>query len=213
MIRSEMPRRVLCLAVCAIALGALPVHAQHTGGSAQPDTVHLRNACRLAAQVLERGQPANRHEWALSRIAGCGAEGGRALAASLARVRSATSRTQEMELLVGAALGFLDRSVYTTAVDIARDPSAGEVARVQAFRILLSQVRPSSPPTYEELAAGVPGEVMYDWHPTAGEPLPQDFRAEVAATGTSVLAQNPPAAVREAAYAVRIAARTAQRRK
>jgi hypothetical protein len=107
----------------------------------------------------------------------------------------------------------LDRTLYESAVEVASDRSAGVAARVQAFRILLSQVDPTSPPTYEELAEGRLSSLVFDWGPAYGEPLPSDFRVRIFAAASEVASQRPPAQVKEAAEVVKTAARLALRGK
>ena len=44
--------------------------------SAVPDSVHARNHCRLAGQVVRTGQPATKRAWAWAVLPACGSEGG-----------------------------------------------------------------------------------------------------------------------------------------
>ena len=135
------------------------------------------------------------------------------LARMLRTLRSEHARTPELERVVTASLGVLDRTLFEAAVEIARDQGAGHVARIQSFRILLSQVDPTSPPEYEELTAGRLSALHFDWGPTHGEPLPSGYIGIVLNVADSVVSGSSEGDVREAAEVVRSAARIALRRR
>ena len=69
----RMPSGVLIL-VGAMATVPPPAMGQNA------DSVQLRNECRLAHQILTKGQPANQRDWALEFIRRCGSLGGEAIA-------------------------------------------------------------------------------------------------------------------------------------
>ena len=213
-----MDMKTVTVIAWSIALGVLAIDAIRPGDlysqvaiPVQSDSARLPRDCPMASQVLTSGEPATKRSWALRRIGSCGANGGRTVAAILKARRSERSRGRELNQVVEAGLGLLDRTLYNTALEVATDPLAGDAARVQAFRILLSQVNPTSPPAYEELTGERPSSSVFDWGPTHGEPLPAGYRAEVLAAASRVERQNPPTPVAEAARTVAGAARFAIR--
>lgn len=121
------------------------------GQSGLPDSVHHRNNCRLAQQVLVHGQPANKRPWALSYFVRCGAAGGAIVSEVLLRHRADASFNPVLDQLVTAATGLVDGGMAATAFQVASDQSAGEAARVQALRVLYGQVAPLSNVSYERM--------------------------------------------------------------
>src|SRR4051812_27376125 len=75
--------RILLLA----ALLAFVPTRGYSQGRDVSDSVHQRNNCRLASQVIRTGHPATHLQWAYSQIPACGSEGGEALAARLRELR------------------------------------------------------------------------------------------------------------------------------
>jgi hypothetical protein len=59
-------KRIIVFAVLAL-LPAMRLHAQ-----ANPDSVKHRNECRLALQVLVKGEPARLTGWAINYVRSCG---------------------------------------------------------------------------------------------------------------------------------------------
>lgn len=102
----------------------------------------LRANCRLAHQVLTKDQPATKTEWAIQKISSCPELGGEAIAAALERRSEATSRSEVLEQLVLTADQLIDQRIFRAALKIARDPAAGEVARIQALRVAHFQLDP-----------------------------------------------------------------------
>lgn len=127
-----------------------PAHAQ---GNERSQEARHEAECRLAAQVLTRGQPANKRAWALSKIKTCGARGGRALADALEDHRSAERRSASQEEIVEAASEIVDRELFRTALDIATDRSASPVGRIQAIRVLYQQITPGGSPPFKAFVA------------------------------------------------------------
>lgn len=149
--------------------------AAQAGRDTAADRRH-RADCRLAHQVLTKGQPAVKREWALGKIRVCEELGGEALAAELRRHRQAESPTEALEEAVRATRDFVDARLAEVALDITSDPSAGTAARVQAIRVLSYQITPGSSASFEELTD--PGEETFFHHhgaPVVGERLPEEF--------------------------------------
>jgi hypothetical protein len=106
----------------------------------EPADAHLRNQCRLAAQVLNTGQPAPKRRWAVEFISNCAESGPAALVEAWARVPSDTAAVRE---LIGASSRLRDRRLYVQAMALIRDPSRPEVARVGAMILAMYYVDPS----------------------------------------------------------------------
>jgi hypothetical protein len=130
----------------AIALWATP-----SWGQVSPDSVHHRNNCRLARQVLVHGKPANKRAWALAYFVTCGAEGGTIVRDVLIRHRGDASFEPTLDEFVTAATGLVDGEVAATALGVASDRTAGRVARIQALRLLYGQVVPLGNVSYERI--------------------------------------------------------------
>lgn len=186
---------------------AVPVTAQ-----ANPDSVKLRNDCRLAAQVLRTGHPAPRFQWATAVIHRCGVhEAAPALVAALDRLRS-SSDSAEVNQVWGQVQYLRDARVYRTAMQVARDKGASMVARMSALMWLQRIRAPRQLALKDEVTGGfdangrvrggcgrysrLAGESPF----VAGEPLPLDFEAEITALGQTIAAdESQPLDVRTAA--------------
>lgn len=127
----------------SFALAALVGVIFSTPLSAQPgerEDPHLRNDCRLAAQVIRTGNPAPRREWALDVIRRCDQSGPQVLADVW---RSATpSDPEQLAALFNASRDFNDRRVVDAVADLARRSGAPEEARIYAFALLYSYAVP-----------------------------------------------------------------------
>ncbi len=179
-------------------------------GLPNPDELAHEERCELAEQVLMEGEPADLRSWALSYARGCEEQGGEVLAEVLRQHRDAQTQTGELSgLVMASVLSITDRAFFEAALEVATDPTAGERARVEAMRILYSQLHPGSLLDYEILVEPVPeGKKRFgvgsfsDALPyrTVGEPLPLDAEEQVEAALRTV-AEDPsaPQAVREAA--------------
>lgn len=138
-------RRSMLWALVTLVSVALFGAADEARAQAVRDTAVERkhqDDCRLAHQVLTTGQPAVKRDWALGVIGTCGEEGAEAIAAVLRLHRSATRRTEELDALVYQASTLIAQEIFSTALDIAADPSAGRIARIEALRIIASQAEP-----------------------------------------------------------------------
>lgn len=105
-------------------------------GSAQarPDSVKLRNDCRLAEQVLTTGHPAPHREWASWTIRKC-TGAGPVVAQAIVRLR-ASSDTALLKVVTAPAAVVRDRAIYEAGLSILSDASASIQARVYAVRML-----------------------------------------------------------------------------
>jgi hypothetical protein len=193
-----------------VALSATTSWAQDLGGrwSGYRD-VHHRNDCRLAHQVLTHGQPAVKRDWALAIIHGCGPLGGEALAHLLRKHRFDTERGPELEEIVTNTTRFTDRSIYEAAMEIAQEPTAGEVARIQALRALFNQLTPGNFAPYESFVTDslVPAGIS-TYHTYTATPLPEDAYEKIHEAMSMIRASKAtPEPVRRAAMIVAVAAR------
>lgn len=105
-------------------------------GSAQarPDSVKLRNDCRLAEQVLTTGHPAPHREWASWTIRKC-AGAGPVVAQAIFRLRTSAD-TALLKVVTAPAAVVRDREIYEAGLSILADATASSQARVYAIRML-----------------------------------------------------------------------------
>lgn len=133
----------------ALLLACARVHAQ-----TDPDPVHARNACRLARQVIETGQPAPHTAWALRQIGACGpATHGSALASAVRRLRAETDTVQLREFW-RASRYLRDGELFRASLDVAADRGASHQARVFALLSLLHTVRFGRSADYRHMVGG-----------------------------------------------------------
>jgi hypothetical protein len=197
-----MLARLIPLVVVVAVMPFVSLHAQHE------HDVQLRNDCRLALQVLEHGQPANRYEWALDVIVDCGAEGAQALAAELRQVGEHSTPSPRLDFLADRATMVIDSAIFNAALEVALDRTAGEAGRVYALSVVYTQVTHGYQP-YRGLVMdyGPGGTIMIDWPASTAEPpvrrvLPTDA-PQRALNLLQVLAHTDPnPVVREAARRV-----------
>jgi hypothetical protein len=179
-----------CLAICTLLLAG-SAHAQ-----ANPDSVKLRNDCRLASQVLRTGHPAPQSEWAHGMIGYCGREQW-ANAASAAIQRLSGSTDERALAVEWRHLWMLrDSVVFETVRGIATDRSASAPARLWALRTLATYIDPQGiygaltervpnapggrPACISNRATGAP-EFRED------RPLPADFANQTRGTAETII--------------------------
>jgi hypothetical protein len=175
-----MKLRMLMIAVAVVLAAPHPLSAQTPA-----DSVHRRNHCRLAAQVIGTGQPAPKKEWALGVIRSC-TEGGAVLAEAIRAARTSAD-TAMLNALTAPMVELRDGSVFSAAMDVAGDQSATSEARVFAIRILMWSMYPGGGIYYSSLAAGSQGCLGHGpsthTRVTQGVPLPSDYIARAKALG------------------------------
>lgn len=179
--------------------------------SATPESVALRNDCRLARQVLVHGEPANKREWALGIMQDCGTDGADAVAHQLLANRHVDDRTPLLDALAEAATMVLDERIYEAAREVATDAAAGDAARVYALSIWLTQLNGGHVRPYEALvndpAAGgriILGDVVSEGPPTL-RPVPEGELVSSVAVLNALVASDASPCVRIAARQVRSA--------
>lgn len=185
----------------AVLLSVLPACAT---AQSQADSIHVRNDCRRAAQIVETGHPAPHAAWAYERITRSGPEGGKAIAASIRRHRQ-TEDLVELDAITRSLRTYRDAMVFRTASEIAADRSASVAARVFAFRTLIFTLSPGRWLTYAQLTEeghlgcfGLPA-TQHD-ELLEGTPLPGGYRNSVQTLAQSVVSDDSqPVEVRRAA--------------
>lgn len=189
----------------AVAIVGLFLTWESSAAQEHPDSVHRRNHCRLAVQVIETGHPAPRREWALDYIRLCGTEGGRALAQALRAARQ-VSDTAMLGRLTAPALHMIDGELFTSALAVAADETATTEARGFSFRVLIQSIDPGRSLGYADLTE-LPGAhsscagvgAGFHFQPRTGSPLPSDAPAQVLATAQRVAVSTAPLQVLRAA--------------
>jgi hypothetical protein len=132
---STEARRMLRTALGIALLCPATVLAQ-----ADPGLVNHRNDCRLAAQVLTKGEPANKTEWARGLIVSCNEELPATLTTALRNART-SSDLSELGALRRGALYVRDADFFDAALDVAGDRSASVRARAASVLIAAMQLR------------------------------------------------------------------------
>jgi hypothetical protein len=203
-----MKRSVEVLTVLSLGMSAPsamaqePEHAQ----KAERSDVHLRNDCRLAAQVLTLGQPANKREWALWRINDCDENGPPVLARMW---REVAADSAALAQVVHTSVQLRDRRVYESLMSIVRDPSVPALKRAAALHVLGRWARPGFllvyrqffAPGYDPRPGRVPRVLFvdHDRQIDGVERLPYSVRADVARLAREIAASDPDVRLREAA--------------
>ena len=181
------------LTLAFVITGCGPLLAQAT-----PDTIKLRNDCRLAEQALRTGHPGPKVAWARTFLPNCRPEQwARGAAAALTRLR--TSADERALINEWSAVWLLrDAGVFVVARSIAVDPAASTAARVQAMRYLALLLDPSGQYSFDLLTQGVPtggrvvrpvcssgraagGQVRF-----TGTALPGDYRQQIRGIGAQL---------------------------
>jgi hypothetical protein len=169
---------IACAAGFLLAAACSP-----TIGTAQanPDSIRLRNDCRLAEQVLATGHPAPREKWALGVIWNC-RDAGATMATAL-RAASTSSDTAYLNALTEPFIRLRDGAVFAAAVSVAQNPGATPPARVAAVRTLMYAVQPGG---YVALAALSNPHTLFCFETPSphsevlnGTPLPADYVQQV----------------------------------
>ena len=196
------PRFAAMVLVASIAANPCTV-----AGQASPDTIHHRNDCRLAAQVLRTGEPSTKLRWSVQVAPSC-ARIGAATAAALLRLRS-SSDTAVLGGLVAISPRVRDDSLFGAALNVSADPSATPEARVAALTTLFFQVTGHSAVSYQSIVRGFPSDelcpVGFYSNPYAvnvSTPLRASAAADAMATAKSVESSDAPPVVRGSASCV-----------
>jgi len=165
-----------------VAVGFATFAAGSAKAQTNPDSVKLRNDCRLAVQVISTGNPAPHLEWARSLIGNCGrGEWAKASSAAVRRLR--TSTDPNILRIEWRNLWMLrDADLFAAAGEIAGDPSSSTLARLWALRTLANYVDPEGvyvlQPSFgasQDVPACISNRRVGSPHITPAKPLPTDF--------------------------------------
>jgi hypothetical protein len=175
-------------------------------GQANPDSIHLRNDCRLAAQVLQAGQPANKREWAMAFIPSCG-QGGVSAIVEKWRTNEASADSALLSDLRVAAFHLVDRSLFETFLATAGSPVASTRARIEAWRYLFRFSNPGIFLPEEQLGITPVTRLCAVGYftisnPVIISPLPTDFRDQVDQLAVRVSAEQADVRVQRFASCV-----------
>jgi hypothetical protein len=149
----------------------------------------------LVRQVLTTGHPANKRNEAIAYLPRCGPVAGQTVAEVFDASRTVSDPNSEVDELITAVWGLRDRALLEIGLDVAHDPSASVVARIEALRLVLAQIDPSSPVQYHELTRETTAEsTILDWPVRIGTPLPPDYLTRIAEVLDGIVADSsaPP---------------------
>lgn len=133
--------RIMFLTV-ALTLCGSTVRAQ-----ANPDSVKLRNDCRLAQQVLTTGQPATHRQEALTIIGLCGREGVPAL---LSTWSSVGADRPTLGLLVTSTRAYANQQIVDALLGTLNQPARPLEVRVASLQVLLTFADPAVTPSFDD---------------------------------------------------------------
>jgi len=190
-------RRITTASVGAIMALLVGVSSTPLRAQANPDSIHLRNDCRLATQILRTGNPANKREWALGTIGWCGRDGVDAFVVDW-KSKEANADSQTLADMRYSVYNIRDRVLFETLLSTAQSSNSSTRARVEAWYYLLNQVAPAIYISEAELS-GDPTRrfCVLDFasasQPTELGPLPPDFveKVDAAAVQVSTAATDP----------------------
>jgi hypothetical protein len=188
------------------AVAALVVPTVDARAQADPDSVKLRNDCRLAVQVIETGQPATQRAEAFQTLPSCG---GLARAAVLRLWREDALTAPELGRLLFSSRTTLSDTLVHTLLDVAQNTARQSRMRVAALAALTTIADPAVGPTIEELSATpasgtslLLGRRSHRYSQVGREDVRLDVRAALLAL-LERLSGDPDPALRNAAKAIR----------
>lgn len=146
---------------------SIGVPAAHLGAQSNQDA-HLRNDCRLAAQVLRTGNPAPHRVWAMETIARCGDLGGPAVVATV--WTEPPNDTGLLERLYSASYMLRDRRITEAAAGAARNGALPQIVRLNAIRVLAAHAEPRYMLSVADLTP-VESETVRVTPPTVSHPV------------------------------------------
>lgn len=202
-------------------LGALAATRPAVAQVDERTSPHVRNDCRLAAQIITLGQPDPHRKWALETINRCGESGGGVIASLWA---DPPADPTSLDRLYWITAGFLDARVLGAVRSTVANTAGGTLVRLTALRVLGAYVNPhvdasitslTPPPENPACASLVTArDCVYprmemvgsvDHRPqTAGaEPLPSDYRESILRVLQELATADPDRTVRYAAGRLR----------
>ncbi|HEX8670239.1 MAG TPA: hypothetical protein VF710_00040 [Longimicrobium sp.] len=173
---NTIQRLIRALALITSIIAAAPEGAHAQSGAANPIAIKHRNDCRLAAQVLTRGEPHTKRAWARDYISSCPEEGPPAIAREWRAVPADSAAVLQ---LMRASTAIRDVRIYERVREVVEDRSRADVIRVGAMHVLDSYVNPlhggwfgSVPPEGGEVKVVHPETALVTHAPYANGPLP-----------------------------------------
>jgi hypothetical protein len=136
---------LLIAVLAALFPAAVPLHAQQSDRAAE---VHLRNQCRMAAQVIRTGHPDAKRDWARRQIPSCPEEGPAILAEQWRTLRADTG---QVEWLRFHSSRIRDQRLYDQLRQTVSDRSRPDLVRVAAMLVLSKYVDPYSAVWFSDL--------------------------------------------------------------
>ncbi len=182
LIMKHLQRATLRIVGLAFALTiASPTPKLH--GQANTDSIHLRNDCRFATQILRTGNPANKREWALGIISWCGRDGIDAFVGEW-KAKEASADSQTLADMRYSIYHVRDADLFETFLATAQSPTSSVRARVEAWYYLFKQIGPGIILPQNELSVEPVGllcrfDFSTSMRPIEGRPLPADFVTRV----------------------------------
>ena len=186
---SNLVKRFNARALSVALLTVFPLAAP-LEGQVEPDSVKLRNSCRLALQVLATGDPAPKREWAQVIVPQCSAADRQvALVAGVRRLRTSHD-VRELEQVVESLASFHDGQLFAAVLQLAGDDGASDEARIEAFVALKGLSSEAPGLRYADFAAGIADNGIplgrcggftdhkLPWD-VGATPLPADFKAQI----------------------------------
>lgn len=191
-----MDTRIMRCAIPVVAL-ALLMGAGCASAQEDPGEVLHRNDCRLAHQILSRGQPDVKRGWALEVIGTCPGQAQQALVATWA---SPPLDEAELQRLYQASARILDGEVFAAAVRAAEDPTLPALVRLAGLGAAVTLVRPElrldlenrrpveglEPLMWDDLWGTIDEPVQVDGDtplPTSAEAMVQDLAQRLSGEG------------------------------
>jgi hypothetical protein len=160
--------------------------------------VHWRNDCRLAVQVLTRGHPANKRDWALGVLPECAASGPPMFVRLWSQMDADHAALEEIAGRMGA---LRDQRMFDAVATSALDDAAPATKRAAALGLLLRWARPGVSVMFAQFftpeALNADPEaiwfpmrmvVSHDEQRVGARPLEADVRLRVLAIANQVLA-------------------------
>lgn len=121
--------------------------------SDRPGQVHLRNDCRLAAQILSNGNPSTKRAWAWATIGNC-AEAGPPI---LADLWATSADSASVRLLLNASSRIRDRRLVEAVFRAAVTPSNTTLVRLSAMVLVVRYADPHIRPVVSLVPSPPPG--------------------------------------------------------
>lgn len=176
-----------------------------TNGNAQVNK--QAHDCKKAMEIVAKGKPNKKEDWAWATVLGCGAAGGVAARDAWLRTRAETD-TSQLEALYRRLWSFRDAALFGAARSIMTDASASPQSRVYSAMLLLVQVFDRRDPEYGDFVSTNTYSVcrvgsVYDRVIVTGSALPADARQQLRAAAHGILSNaNAPISVQGAARCV-----------